>query len=64
MRKPSKKGVKPEQSDSFPAGRAWERIEQFRISRGLEAPPKPAGAKPVKKAKTIQPIKPKPGKPR
>jgi len=49
MRKPAKKGSKaPVEEATFPAGRAWERIEQFRIARGLQSPIQPASTKPTK----------------
>jgi hypothetical protein len=63
MRKPpksprSKKASKaPAEEENFPAGRAWERIKQFRISRGLDSPGTPPGAKPVKLTKTSRPAK-------
>ncbi len=63
MRKPVKRAgkgaaTKPEDRDNFPAGRAWERIEQFRLARGLGEVATPVTAKPKRSAPSANPLKP------
>jgi hypothetical protein len=64
MRRPKRAGEKSSPDDKQPpGGRAWERVVQFSVARGIPVAPAPGGSPPAKTkraAKTKSAAKAKP----